>query len=74
MRPAARTGFEPSGRERALGRSGQAVINQKRRVNIPERPFFEAGLAPGDRVRVRCEGEGRIVLERLDLPGWANPA
>jgi hypothetical protein len=50
----------------------QAIINQKRRVNIPQKPFFEAGFELGDRVRVTCYGYGRVVLERIALPGWAR--
>jgi hypothetical protein len=67
-----RHGFTPSKYERKLGRSGQAIINQKRRVNIPQKPFFEAGFEPGDRVRVRRNGYGRVVLELIELPGWAR--
>jgi hypothetical protein len=67
-----RSGFKPSKYERKLGRSGQAVINQKRRVNIPQRPFFEAGFELGDRLRVRSDGYGRVVLERIELPDWAR--
>jgi hypothetical protein len=33
-----RPGFKPSKYERKLGRSGQAIINQKRRVNILQKP------------------------------------
>jgi hypothetical protein len=68
-----RPGFKPSKYERKLGRSGQAIINQKRRVNIPQKPFFEAGFELGDRVRVRSDGYGRVVLERIELPPWAQP-
>jgi len=50
----------------------QAIINQKRRVNIPQKPFFEAGFELGDRVRATCDGYGRVVLERIQLPGWAR--
>jgi PD-(D/E)XK endonuclease len=66
-----RPGFQPSKYERRLGRSGQAIINQKRRVNIPQKPFFEAGFELGDTVQVRCDGYGRVVLERVELPDWA---
>ena len=66
-------GFNPSRYERKLGRSGQAIINQKRRVNIPQKPFFEAGFELGDRVRVRSDGYGRVVLERIELPPWTRP-
>ena len=58
--------------ERKLGKSGQAIVNQKRRITIPERPFLEAGLENGARLRARCDGIGRIVLERVDLPSWAE--
>jgi hypothetical protein len=68
-----RHGFTPSKYERKLGRSGQAIINQKRRVNIPQKPFFEAGFELGDRVRVLSDGYGRVVLERIELPAWARP-
>ena len=67
-----RTGFTPNKYERKLGRSGQAIINQKRRVNIPQKPFFEAGFELGDRVRVTSDGYGRVVLERIEVPAWAR--
>src|SRR4051794_26257099 len=47
------TVLRPSNRERKLGRSGQAIINQKRRVTIPQSAFFPAGFQPGDRLRAR---------------------
>jgi hypothetical protein len=62
----------PTKYERKLGRSGQAIVNYKRRVTIPQKPFFEAGLAAGDRVAVRCDGDGRLILERIGLPTWAR--
>jgi hypothetical protein len=64
---------KPTRRERSLGRSGQAVINQKRRLTIPQRAFFEAGLQNGSRVRVRADGPGRIIAEQIGLPAWAPP-
>jgi hypothetical protein len=48
------------------------VINQKRRLTIPQRPFYEAGFANGGRVRVRADGPGRIVVEQIELPAWAR--
>jgi hypothetical protein len=48
------------------------VINQKRRITIPQRPFFEAGFANGGRVRVRADGPGRLVVEQIALPSWAT--
>jgi PD-(D/E)XK nuclease superfamily protein len=64
--------LEPTNYERKLGQSGQAVINQKRRITIPQRAFFESGFENGSRVRVRSDGPGRIVLEQIELPGWAG--
>jgi hypothetical protein len=34
-------------------------------MTLPLRPFTDAGLSVGDRVRFRAEGPGRIVLERI---------
>jgi hypothetical protein len=51
----------------------QAVINQKRRITIPQQPLFASGLQNGDRVRVRCVEVGRLVVERVDLPDWDWP-
>lgn len=54
--------------ERELGRAGQAILRQKRQMTMPFRPFSEAGLEIGDRLRFRAEGEGRIVVERIGNP------
>jgi hypothetical protein len=48
------------------------VINQKRRITIPQRAFFDAGFANGGRVRVQADGPGRLVIEQIELPGWAR--
>ena len=52
--------------ERKLARSGHALLRQKRQITIPKRPCAEAGLGIGDRLRARCDGPGRIVLERAE--------
>lgn len=70
--PTRKTSLRPSNRERSLGRSGQAIINQKRRVTIPQSAFFPAGFQPGDRLRARSDGPGRVVLELMELPAWAR--
>jgi hypothetical protein len=62
----------PTNNERKPGQNGEAVINQKRRLTIPQRPFFEAGFANGGRVRVRADGPGRLVVEQIELPDWAK--
>jgi PD-(D/E)XK nuclease superfamily protein len=54
--------------ERKLGRRGQAMVRQKRQTTIPKRPFLDAGLRIGDRIRVRADGEGRLVFERIERP------
>jgi hypothetical protein len=64
--------IKPTNYERKPGQNGEAVINQKRRLTIPQRPFFEAGFANSGRVRVRAEGSGRIVIEQIELPPWAR--
>jgi bifunctional DNA-binding transcriptional regulator/antitoxin component of YhaV-PrlF toxin-antitoxin module len=63
-----RPGFKPSKYDRKPGRNGQAVLNQKRRVTLPRHVCLEAGLQDGDRVHVRSDGDGRIVLERIEPP------
>lgn len=37
--------------ERRLGRAGQAIIREKRQMTMPLKPFSEAGLDIGDRLR-----------------------
>jgi Holliday junction resolvase-like predicted endonuclease len=64
--------IKPSNRERKPGQRGEAVINQKRRITIPQRPFFEAGFENAGRVRVRAIGPGRILIEQIELPNWAE--
>jgi hypothetical protein len=64
--------ISPTNYERKAGQNGEAVINQKRRITIPQRPFFEAGFANGGRVRVRADGPGRLVVEQIELPDWAR--
>jgi bifunctional DNA-binding transcriptional regulator/antitoxin component of YhaV-PrlF toxin-antitoxin module len=68
----ARPRFRPSKYERNLGKSGRAVINQKRRVTLPQSALLSAGLRDGDQVDVKAEGPGRIVLEKAGLPVWAE--
>jgi Holliday junction resolvase-like predicted endonuclease len=63
---------KPTNYERKPGQNGEAVINQKRRLTIPQRPFFEAGLENGGKVRVRSVGPGRILVEQIELPNWAE--
>jgi len=48
------------------------VINQKRRLTVPQKAFFEAGLVNGSKVRVRSDGPGRIIIEQVELPPWSR--
>jgi hypothetical protein len=50
----------------SLGRSGQTAIWGKRRITIPVDAFHDAGLQPGDRLRVITRGAGRLELERIE--------
>jgi hypothetical protein len=52
--------------ERSLGRCGQTVISRKRLVTVPVQPAAEAGIGPGDRLRVRADGPGRLIFERVE--------
>jgi PD-(D/E)XK endonuclease len=63
-----RPGFRASKHERSRGRCGEAVINQKRRVTLPQRACIEAGLQDGDRLLVTSDGDGKVMLERIDPP------
>jgi hypothetical protein len=53
------------GYERAVARSGQAIVWDKRRLTLPVAPFDQAKLSIGDRLRVRADGPGRVILERI---------
>ena len=59
-------GADTTRSERKLGRSRQVIIRQKRQTTIPKQPFIEAGLGINDRMRVRADGEGRLVFERIE--------
>jgi hypothetical protein len=63
-----RPGFAPSKYERSLGRRGEAVINQKRRVTILQAACIEAGFQEDDRLLARSGGDDRIVFERVEPP------
>jgi PD-(D/E)XK endonuclease len=63
-----RPGFERSKYERSRGQAGQCLVNQKRRVTLPQRACIEAGLEDDDRLLARSDGDGRIVLERIEPP------
>ena len=45
-------------------RRGFTRISAKHQATIPVQALKEAGLTPGDEVRVVAAGRGRIVLER----------
>lgn len=45
-------------------RRGTTAISSKHQVTIPSEAMSTAGLRPGDRLRARAEGAGRVVLER----------
>ncbi len=45
--------------------SRQVLLRPKRQVTIPKLPAEEAGVEAGDRLRVRADGPGRIVFERI---------
>jgi len=65
--------FKASRYERKAGKHGEAVINQKRRVTLPQQALLAAGLRDGDRVRATADGPGRMLLQKTGLPIWAEP-
>ncbi len=63
-----RPGFQHSRYERSRGQAGQCLINQKRRVTLPQQACIDAGLQDDDRLFVSSPGDGRVVLERIEPP------
>lgn len=49
-------------------RRGTTAISSKHQVTIPVDAMHEAGFRPGDRLRARAEGAGKVVLEREANP------
>lgn len=49
-------------------------VSSKNQVTIPASILRDAGLAPGDELRVRVAGPGRLELERRDdlVNRWAG--
>jgi bifunctional DNA-binding transcriptional regulator/antitoxin component of YhaV-PrlF toxin-antitoxin module len=60
-------------RERNRGHPGQAIIREKRQMTLPAKPFSEAGLQVGDRLRFRADGKGRVVIERIQDARPSSP-
>jgi PD-(D/E)XK endonuclease len=48
----------------------QIFLRPKRQATFPKAPCEEAGILPGDRLRVSADGPGRIVFEKI---GSADP-
>lgn len=47
-------------------RRGRTRISSKHQVTLPVAALRDAGLKPGDKLRVEAEGPGRVVLVRED--------
>jgi bifunctional DNA-binding transcriptional regulator/antitoxin component of YhaV-PrlF toxin-antitoxin module len=47
-------------------RTARSRITSKHQVTIPAAAFRGAGFAAGDLVRVEAEGQGRVVLTKVD--------
>lgn len=62
------SGFRPVRWERKLGRVGETTISPKRLITMPLAVAREAALRAGDRLRARADGDGRVILERIDQP------
>ena len=48
--------------------SRQVLLRPKRQMTIPKGPCEDAGFTAGDRLRVKADGPGRILLERIQKP------
>lgn len=44
----------------------QILLRPKRQATFPKAPCEEAGIVAGDRMRVRADGPGRLLFERID--------
>lgn len=44
----------------------QILLRPKRQATMPKAPCEEAGIVPGDRLRVSADGPGRVVFEKID--------
>jgi PD-(D/E)XK endonuclease len=51
----------------------QILLRPKRQATFPKAPCEEAGIAPGDRLRVCADGPGRLVFERIGGGDSADP-
>jgi hypothetical protein len=47
--------------------SRQILLRPKRQATFPKAPCEEAGISAGDRLRVRADGPGRLVFERIEV-------
>jgi len=45
-------------------RAGFTRLSRQRQATIPVKVLGESGLVPGEELRVRADGPGRVVLER----------
>ena len=56
----------------SLPASRQILLRPKRQATFPKAPCEEAGISPGDRLRVSTDGPGRLVFEKIGgAPGEA---
>ena len=48
------------------GPSARTRISKNHQITIPKGPFRAAGLGVGDPLRVKAEGDGRLLVRRID--------
>lgn len=60
--------------KRTSRRRGRTRLSAKNQATIPVAALRQAGLRPGDELRVEAAGPGRIVLARVEetLAGYAG--
>lgn len=62
------SGFVSVRWERKLGRVGETRISPKRQITMPLAVAQASKISAGDRLRAQSEGDGRVILERIDGP------
>lgn len=59
---------QPAARSPRRRRNGTTRLSTKNQATIPVKALREAGLEPGDELKVRALGPGKILLEREEDP------
>jgi bifunctional DNA-binding transcriptional regulator/antitoxin component of YhaV-PrlF toxin-antitoxin module len=50
------------------GPSARTRISRNHQITIPQGPFRAAGLGVGDPLRIKADGDGRLLVWRIEAP------